>query len=222
MVDRLILFGATSSGCDLAPERARSALVELIRTHWGLGSRAISDLFVPGLRGDDLIWFSAFQQQTASAQNAAQRLEMYYGTDVTIDARQIQAPTLVLHRSGDRAVPLEHGTRLASLVPDAELEVLDGDAHPPYLGDWQSVLDAVLRFLPDPSGGLPSGPYGELTMRELDVATLTVDGLTNALIGEQLDISPRTVEAHMTSVRQKLGVGTRAEIAAWVSRHGYT
>ena len=58
----------------------------------------------------------------------------------------------------------------------------------------------------------------ELTSREREVAALVARGLSNAAIAEELVISERTVESHVASAFDKLGIGTRAELAAWVVR----
>jgi len=50
-----------------------------------------------------------------------------------------------------------------------------------------------------------------------DVAQLVADGLTNKQIGARLFISERTVDSHVRSILNKLGVGSRAQIAAWVA-----
>ena len=56
---------------------------------------------------------------------------------------------------------------------------------------------------------------GRLTRREQDVAVLVARGLSNGEIAGELVISPRTVETHVQHIMDKLGVGTRAQIAAW-------
>jgi predicted ATPase/DNA-binding CsgD family transcriptional regulator/DNA-binding XRE family transcriptional regulator len=57
-----------------------------------------------------------------------------------------------------------------------------------------------------------------LSSREREVAALVASGLNNRAIGEKLFLSPRTVEKHVEHVMDKLGVGSRAEIAAWYAR----
>lgn len=54
--------------------------------------------------------------------------------------------------------------------------------------------------------------------RELEVAALVAEGCANREIGARLFLSPRTVETHVQHLMDKLGVGSRAEIAAWHSR----
>ena len=63
----------------------------------------------------------------------------------------------------------------------------------------------------------PSGAAAPLAKREADVARLVADGLTNKQIGARLFISERTVDSHVRSILNKLGVGSRAQIAAWVA-----
>jgi trimeric autotransporter adhesin len=64
-----------------------------------------------------------------------------------------------------------------------------------------------------------SGPPNDgagLTRRELEVAALVADGLTNRQIAERLFISERTADGHLEHIREKLGVRSRAQITAWV------
>jgi DNA-binding NarL/FixJ family response regulator len=56
-----------------------------------------------------------------------------------------------------------------------------------------------------------------LTCREQEVAALIAQGMTNSEIAAVLVISARTVETHVQHIMNKLGCGTRAQIAAWVA-----
>jgi ATP/maltotriose-dependent transcriptional regulator MalT len=58
-----------------------------------------------------------------------------------------------------------------------------------------------------------------LTRREKEVLRLLADGLSNREIGQRLFISPKTVEHHVGRIYAKLGVGTRAEAAAYAARN---
>ena len=58
-----------------------------------------------------------------------------------------------------------------------------------------------------------------LTDREREVALSIARGLTSRQIGQCLAISKRTVDAHAAHIRTKLGLRTRAHIAAWATRH---
>ncbi|MEV6243490.1 LuxR C-terminal-related transcriptional regulator [Lentzea sp. NPDC051838] len=60
---------------------------------------------------------------------------------------------------------------------------------------------------------------GVISERELHVATLVAEGLTNRQIGQRLGISPHTVARHVTHARTKLGLRSRAQLAVWAGRH---
>jgi DNA-binding NarL/FixJ family response regulator len=56
-----------------------------------------------------------------------------------------------------------------------------------------------------------------LTDRELEIAQLIADGLTNKQIAAQLVLAPKTISAHVAHILAKLGAARRAKIAAWCS-----
>ncbi|NNE12868.1 MAG: tetratricopeptide repeat protein [Ilumatobacter sp.] len=58
---------------------------------------------------------------------------------------------------------------------------------------------------------IPDG-FGELTARELELLALVGEGLGNGEIAEQLYISPRTVDAHLSHIRAKLGISERSKL----------
>jgi DNA-binding CsgD family transcriptional regulator len=57
--------------------------------------------------------------------------------------------------------------------------------------------------------------HGPLSARELEIADLIAQGLTNGEIAQSLVISPRTVESHVDHIKAKLGFARRARIVAW-------
>jgi DNA-binding CsgD family transcriptional regulator len=70
-----------------------------------------------------------------------------------------------------------------------------------------------------PAAPRPAGRYG-LTDREQAVLRLLAAGLTNAQIGAELFISPKTASVHVTSILRKLGVAGRVQAAALAERAG--
>ncbi len=64
--------------------------------------------------------------------------------------------------------------------------------------------------------------YDGLTAREREVAVLIAQGQTNRAIAEQLVLSERTVEGHVTNILTKLGGTTRTQIATWAIEKGRT
>lgn len=58
-----------------------------------------------------------------------------------------------------------------------------------------------------------------LSPRELEVLRLVARGLPNKLIARKLEISEKTVKAHLTSVFSQLGVSDRTQAALWAQRH---
>jgi len=213
-VEALAVYGMCASGSDLAPAEVRESVVALVRAHWGLGLRALAGAFVTDPTAEDVAQFSRFQRASASPDVAARLLEVYYGTDVRALLPAITAPTAVLHREADRGTRFELGREVAALIPGATLIPLPGSSHLYYHGDWPSVLEAVLSFLCE-----RASPGPRLTSRELEVAGLIAEGLTNQAIARKLSIAPRTAEAHVENIRRKLEVRSRAQIAAWVTEH---
>jgi DNA-binding NarL/FixJ family response regulator len=62
-------------------------------------------------------------------------------------------------------------------------------------------------------GGAPG-----LTPREQEVLQLLAEGLPNKLIARRLEISEKTVKAHLTSIFQRIGVTDRTQAALWAHR----
>jgi DNA-binding NarL/FixJ family response regulator len=58
----------------------------------------------------------------------------------------------------------------------------------------------------------------QLTPREDEVLALLAEGLPNKLIARRLDISEKTVKAHLTSIFQRIGVTDRTQAALWAQR----
>ena len=60
----------------------------------------------------------------------------------------------------------------------------------------------------------------QLTSRETEILRLVREGLANKQIARRLDITERTVKAHLTSAFARIGVADRTQAALWVERNG--
>ena len=88
-------------------------------------------------------------------------------------------------------------------------------------GRQMSLAEAVSYALADePEEAWRGGPRRTLTRRELEVASLVAQGLTNRGIAGQLYLSVRTVDTHVDHVLTKLGFSNRAQLVAWAYESG--
>jgi DNA-binding NarL/FixJ family response regulator len=99
-------------------------------------------------------------------------------------------------------------------LADAVRRVNDGDAFfSPRLAGF--VLDAFAGPAPQPESELD-----DLTPREREVLQHIARGYMYKEIGLRLDISPKTVEAHVSSVLRKLQLSSRHELTRWATERG--
>jgi pimeloyl-ACP methyl ester carboxylesterase/DNA-binding CsgD family transcriptional regulator len=222
-VEQLLLYGAYAYGPAIAPPQVREAIVTAVRSHWGLGSRVLADVFVGDVGTPEHERFARFQRAATSAETAAALLEIVYRSDVRDELERVRAPTLVVHRRSDRAIPYHLGRELAAGIPHAALVPLEGSAHFPWAGDAGSVVRALRSVLdrePTQSAIAAQTPAVLLSRREREVLTLVARGLNDREIAEQLVVSPHTVHRHMANIRHKLGRGSRTAAVAEAARLG--
>ena len=133
-------------------------------------------------------------------------------------ARLLAAATALHERMGQRCwlageVERDHARAVAEL----------GDDFPRIAAEGQGLdAPAAVAYARRARGERrrPSFGWDSLTPTELEVVRLAAAGLTNPAICERLFISRGTVKTHLLHVFAKLGVHTRAELAAAAIRHG--
>ena len=212
-LSRLVLYGGWAAGSSIGDDDSRQHVLGLLATHWGLGSDLLTEVFAPDADAGTRRTLARYQRAASSAETAVALLGLAYELDVSPHLAQVRAPTLVLHRHGDRAAPVAGGHALAQAIPGAELVELEGRSHLPAIGDAQSVVDEVRRFLGLPTlrRAVPTG----LTTRQTEVAALVAEGQTNRQIADRLGITERSAESHLERIRLRLGFSSRAQVAAW-------
>lgn len=217
-VARLVLYGGWASGEAIGDEGSQRQLLGLVAAHWGLGSDLLTELFAPDADTGTRRAIARYQRAASSPETAVALLALAYELDVLPALPRIQTPTLVLHRRGDRAAPIDQGRALARAIAGAEFVELEGRSHLPAIGDAESVVEQVRRFLrlPPLRRSVPTG----LTERQTEVAALVADGLTNRELAERLGITERSAESHLERIRLRLGFRSRSQVAAWYVARG--
>ena len=103
------------------------------------------------------------------------------------------------------------------LLKDAEPEELERAVRAAARGDAPLDPKAARALL---SARIERSPADELSERERQVLAMVAEGLPNKLIARRLEISEKTVKAHLTSVFRRIGVTDRTQAALWAERNG--
>ena len=155
---QLVLYGAFPLGRAMrarseAERRDAEMMMDLLETGWAreespFGSMLASQ-FMPDGTPEQWAAFVEAQQRTTSAHNARRLMNVSQRIDVTEVAPQVTVPTLVLHATGDRRVPLDQGQLFADLIPRATFVAIESHNHI-LLGDepaWKVFVEEVERFI---------------------------------------------------------------------------
>jgi class 3 adenylate cyclase len=92
-------------------------------------------------------WYATRLRLGASPAAAVVLTKMNLETDARPVLPLIQAPTLIIHRTGDRNCDIENARYAAEHVPDSLFVELPGDDHLPWVGDSDAIVSEIERFL---------------------------------------------------------------------------
>jgi class 3 adenylate cyclase/pimeloyl-ACP methyl ester carboxylesterase len=92
-------------------------------------------------------WWPRFQRLTASPGAWRELAEILTHVDVRRVLPLIQAPTLVLQRTGDRIADVAQGRAIGDRIPGAKFVELPGIDHFPFLGDQDAITSEIEEFL---------------------------------------------------------------------------
>jgi class 3 adenylate cyclase/pimeloyl-ACP methyl ester carboxylesterase len=135
------------------PERVRESGLEWWLERWGTGRQL--EVTAPVLADDpyELEAVGRFERFAASPGVARVFFRLVSELDVREILPAVRVPTLVLHRTGDPYIRVEHGRYLAERIPGARYVELPGDTHFPFHGDMEAVIAEIRSFvsaLPEP------------------------------------------------------------------------
>jgi pimeloyl-ACP methyl ester carboxylesterase/DNA-binding CsgD family transcriptional regulator len=216
-VTKLIYFGGYAARDDI-PHATKRSLIEFVRTNWSLGAQMLAGLLDPHASGDEIAEYTRQQRRAASAEAAAIFLELDLDADVREVLPRVETPALVLHRRGDRTVPLARGRELAALLPNARFVPLSGDSHLPWRDDQRELQRALAGFLHREAG--PADDDSPLSSRETEILRLVATGMSNREIAATLVLSEHTVHRHVANILRKLAQSSRAAAATQAARAG--
>lgn len=199
---------------------------------WGTGT--VFGARAPSMRDSSRYreWAGRMERHTCSPGSVEALVRWAAGVDVRPLLAGLRVPTLVIHRRGDRSVPVTAGRYLAEHIPGAEYAELPGEDHTLFLGDQRAVHQAIIGFLDRKVAGgalraalrraerknVAGTGWDALTPAEREVAALIAAGMTNSQVAAQLHLSPHTVDGRLRRVFAKLGVNTRVELTAEYTR----
>jgi non-specific serine/threonine protein kinase len=184
------------------PETAESQLKEALRTQDGIGHR-----WGMGTSLEGLAW-------VAASSGRLERAALLLGASASL-----------WQELGNTLIPNWQPHHEAS-----DAAARDGLGEARYRARWEEgfalprgavVAAALEERLPD-DGRTPAVAAEdafELTGRELEVARLVADGLSNPDIASTLFVSRATVKTHVSHILKKLALDSRVQLATWVAAH---
>jgi pimeloyl-ACP methyl ester carboxylesterase/DNA-binding CsgD family transcriptional regulator len=225
-VSRLLLFGGAPRMRDAMRPAQTQALLSLVEQDWDLFADAAATTWLGWGSGESGRLVAEAFRGAATPAVARAWFAAAESIDVTAELPRVAAPAVVLHRQGERQIPVEVSRRLAEALPAGRLVELAGTSPTLFLEDAPGDLELVTTFLATGeltapgAPGAPRRPGDGLTPRELDVLRLLAAGDSNPEIARGLGIAVHTVERHAANLYRKIGARGRADAVAYALRRG--
>jgi pimeloyl-ACP methyl ester carboxylesterase len=207
----LILYGSHACGV-WAPDypwkdredEVRRWLAEQERSPRPITEESTRDslrVVMPSMADDDefVRFFAGFRRQSVSPGALLDLWRMNLDMDVRAVLPAIRVPTLVLHKTDDRAIDVGEGRYIASKIPGARLVELAGEDHIPVAEDPESVVREVERFVRELPDSEPEPDTVLATVLFTDIVDSTA---TAAELGDRA--WRELLERHHTAVRGQL------------------
>jgi DNA-binding CsgD family transcriptional regulator/pimeloyl-ACP methyl ester carboxylesterase len=155
-------------------------------------------------------------------------IEALTWNEVPPEVASLQVPALVFDSSTSPLSSQQWRVRLAAAIPNARLVTLDAPDSGFFstAGETPLAIPVIENFLatlgvfdlsPPESAFKPGS---RLSPRETEVLRLIASGRSNQQIADELVLSVRTVERHITNLYGKIGAHGKADATAYALRHG--
>jgi DNA-binding NarL/FixJ family response regulator len=136
--------------------------------------------------------------------------------EILAEDAAVRVVILTAFSERDRILGALDAGAVGYLLKDAAPEELFAAVRAAARGESPLAPRAASVVLDDRSGNGEAG----LTTREREVLEQVAAGLPNKRIAQRLDISEKTVKAHLTRVFDRIGVTDRTQAALWARQHG--
>jgi len=193
---------------------------QLVRAGLSTLIESADDLEVTGAVADGAQALEAADQDPPDVVLMDLAMPVMDGVEATrrLHDRSPDIPVLVLTSFSDTPrirAALDAGAR-GYLLKDSEPQALLDGIRAVARGE-STLHGRVARAV---LGGPVTRDQTELTAREREVLSLVTLGMANKQIGQTLQISERTVKAHLGNIFTRIGVSDRTSAAIWFERHG--
>jgi DNA-binding NarL/FixJ family response regulator len=191
----------------------RTGLVELLRSH--------PDLEVVGSAGDGEEAVALCVEHRPDVVLMDLSMPGMGGVEATRrigeQAPGVQVVVLTSFMDRERIEDALNAGAIGYLLKDAEPDEVIRGIHAAARGESPLDPRAARAML---SARRTAGPLDALTDREREVLVLVAEGLPNKQIARRLEITEKTVKAHLTNVFRTIGVDDRMQAGLWARRHG--
>jgi class 3 adenylate cyclase len=217
----LVLFGSYANpvrGPDHpvgVESEALESMVDYLEPRWGDGVGLAA--WAPSLTHDDAARRNWAQlQRSASSPRAFRQLITSYNLiDVRPALALVQAPTLVMHRAGDRLIPIELGEELAAGIDGARLVQFEGADHLLPTTNWEAIVAELSEFVTGEEPDIePDRVLATVLFTDIVDSTRHVNRLGDQRWGAALDahddLAARQVDRHGGRIVKGTGDGILA------------
>ena len=153
----IIARGTFATGWKLLGDKAQQRRYEMSRTMisegWNASNpeyrRFFTSLLIPDAPPEIAREMDRTQARAVTAEVQLANVELQSCLDIRDVLDQVKCPVLLMHSSGDLAVPVERAVELASALTNCDLQILEGDNHIPVPGThgYSQFMDAIDTFL---------------------------------------------------------------------------
>jgi len=152
-VESLVLAGTGSTiyPLGMTDEQRQAAVdrIDVASRMWGTPESPVVDAFAPSLASNPEFraWHQRYERSAASHDSIREVLRSSLDVDVRDVLAEVEAPTLVLHRTGDKAFTVDQARDLADRIPHATFLEIPGDDHFAYAGDMEAWMAPIEEFV---------------------------------------------------------------------------